>query len=110
MDLLCSKRIRSDRRIAGLSRDREDSIVGGALAIDALVAKAGASEILVLGQGVREGLAFSQARGNLPSSDSVREAALLSLATRFKTWDLKWAGRRKKNRIHALALSGAERS
>src|SRR5262249_54530736 len=36
VDLLCKKHVRSARKISGLSRDREDSIVGGALAIQVL--------------------------------------------------------------------------
>ena len=93
--LLCQKPIRSARRIAGLSRDREDSIVGGALAIQALVDTVGAREILVSGQGVREGLVYSWLNDELPSPVKVREAALISLASRFSTWNAEWAKRRR---------------
>jgi exopolyphosphatase/guanosine-5'-triphosphate,3'-diphosphate pyrophosphatase len=95
VDLLCQKRMRSAGRIAGLSRDREDSIVGGAIAIQALVDTFGAHEIVVSGQGVREGLVYSVANEDLPSPQKVREAALISLAGRFGTWNREWAERRR---------------
>jgi len=94
VDLLCQKRMRSARKIAGLSRDREDSIVGGALAIQVLVAGLRANKILVSGQGVREGLVHSVANDDLPPPEKVREAALTSLAGRFSTWNADWAERR----------------
>jgi len=93
VDLLCEKPKRSAKRIAGLSRDREDSIVGGALAIQSLVDTIGASEI-VSGQGVREGIVYSLANEDLAPPDRVREAALIDLATRFSTWNAEWARRR----------------
>jgi exopolyphosphatase/guanosine-5'-triphosphate,3'-diphosphate pyrophosphatase len=94
VDWLCQNPIRSARKVAGLSRDREDSIVGGALAIQALVDAIGARAIIVSGQGVREGLIYSHANEDLPSPEKVREGALLSLARRFSTWNVEWAERR----------------
>jgi exopolyphosphatase/guanosine-5'-triphosphate,3'-diphosphate pyrophosphatase len=95
VELLCRKRMRSAGRIAGLSGDREDSIVGGAIAIQALVDAFGAHEIVVSGQGVREGLVHSVANEGLPSPQKVRDAALISLAGRFDTWNPDWAERRR---------------
>ena len=45
--------------VAGLSGERGDSIVGGGLAIEVLASEVGAPEVLVSGQGVREGLVQS---------------------------------------------------
>ena len=95
VDLLCQNPIRSAGKVAGLSRDREDSIVGGAIAIQTLVDTVGAREIIVSGQGVREGLVYSLVSEALPSPDQVREAALIGLAGRFGAWNAEWAERRR---------------
>jgi exopolyphosphatase/guanosine-5'-triphosphate,3'-diphosphate pyrophosphatase len=110
VDLLCHKRLRSARRIAGLSRDREDSIIGGALAIQVLVDNVGAREILVSGQGVREGLIYSSTNEELPSPVRVREVALTSLANRFSTWNAEWAERRRAiaSKLLASLVPGAQ--
>jgi exopolyphosphatase/guanosine-5'-triphosphate,3'-diphosphate pyrophosphatase len=92
--LLCHKPVRSAKSLAGLSREREDSIVGGALAIEALVEAVGGREIVVSGQGVREGLAYSLAKQDRPSVNAVQDAAIVSLAGRFSTWNPEWAERR----------------
>jgi len=92
--LLCSKPIRSAKPLAGLSREREESIVGGALAIEAIADAVGGHDIVVSGHGVREGLGHSLAREELPSAETVRDAAVASLAARFNTCDPEWAKRR----------------
>jgi exopolyphosphatase/guanosine-5'-triphosphate,3'-diphosphate pyrophosphatase len=92
--VLCQRRPHAAKSIAGLSRERSDSIIGGALAIQELVDVLGASNIVVSGEGVREGLAYSLASRELPSEDDVRNAAVLSLATRFNTWNPDWAKHR----------------
>lgn len=89
---------RSDRRdaIAGLSRERGDSIVGGALAIEALMQAVGARAILVSGQGVREGLAASLFGARIEPPARVRTAAVASLALRFDGWRAAAAERRAR--------------
>jgi exopolyphosphatase/guanosine-5'-triphosphate,3'-diphosphate pyrophosphatase len=54
----------------------------------------GAPEILVSGQGVREGLVQSLFEPEAPSVDAVREASLRSLTSRFAGWDERWARQR----------------
>lgn len=89
-------RTRSARRdaIPGLSRERGDSIVGGALAIEALMETVGAREILISGQGVREGLAASLFGSGIEPAERVRAAAVASLALRFDGWRADAAERR----------------
>jgi exopolyphosphatase/guanosine-5'-triphosphate,3'-diphosphate pyrophosphatase len=81
-------------RVSGLNADRRDSVVGGALVIETLVELLGASEIVVSGQGVREGLALSLSRETLEPSAAVRQASLAALASRFGGWSGERAERR----------------
>lgn len=80
--------------IAGLSADRADSIAGGALVVQAVMDELGASDLVVSGQGLREGIAFEELSRRLPSTAAVREASLAALAARFTTWDAGRAERR----------------
>jgi exopolyphosphatase/guanosine-5'-triphosphate,3'-diphosphate pyrophosphatase len=80
--------------LPGLSAERADSVVGGALAVDALLEWLGAEEVVVSGQGVREGLAYSQFSGSLSSIAAVRKASVASLGTRFGDWQARTAERR----------------
>ena len=57
---LATTRAKRRDSIPGLSAERSDSIVGGALAVEMLAEALGADGILISGQGVREGLAASQ--------------------------------------------------
>ena len=82
--------------VPGLSDERADSIVGGAVAIEALVEALDASQILVSGQGVREGVAYSLVSPRLPSIKAVREASIDALTSRFAGWDSRRARRRAR--------------
>jgi exopolyphosphatase/guanosine-5'-triphosphate,3'-diphosphate pyrophosphatase len=81
-------------RVPGLSEERGDSIVGGAFGIAVLMETVGASAILVSGQGVREGLAFSLLGEHVPSAREVRAASIEALIGRFAAWDADSADRR----------------
>jgi exopolyphosphatase / guanosine-5'-triphosphate,3'-diphosphate pyrophosphatase len=81
--------------IAGLSAERADSIVGGAVAIHTLTEFVGASGILVSGQGLREGLALRLFDMPMRSPAMVKEAALSSLVSRFGAWRADVAARRR---------------
>ncbi|HZO84052.1 MAG TPA: Ppx/GppA phosphatase family protein [Verrucomicrobiae bacterium] len=102
VELLSHKRLRNQKAVAGLSRERGDSILGGALAIEILADTLGADEILVSGEGVREGLVYSWTSPKLPSVEAVRRAAVISLAERFSTWDAKAAARRSQIALDLL--------
>ena len=57
-------------RVPGLSDERSDSIVGGALAILALMEHVGAKAVRVSGRGVREGMALALISRTLPRAGS----------------------------------------
>jgi len=80
--------------ITGLSADRADSIAGGALVVQTVMDELGAAELVVSGQGLREGIAFEEMSRRLPSTGAVREASMAALAARFTTWDTGRAKRR----------------
>jgi exopolyphosphatase / guanosine-5'-triphosphate,3'-diphosphate pyrophosphatase len=92
--LLSSKKLKQRREIPGLNDDRGDSIVGGALAIETLMELIEARQVIVSGQGVREGLFLGGQQKALPSPAAVREASVHALAARFAVWDPSAAERR----------------
>lgn len=79
---------------SGLNASRFDSIVGGALAADQTLDVLGGSNLLVSGQGLREGLAVDRLCPSLPPASAVRRSAVLGLASHFSTWDQEVARRR----------------
>jgi exopolyphosphatase / guanosine-5'-triphosphate,3'-diphosphate pyrophosphatase len=92
--LLASRRRAKREALPGLNADRADSIVGGALIVETVMEVVGADEIVVAGQGLREGLAFGTAVHAARPAKVVRRAAILALARRFGTWNPKVAARR----------------
>ena len=81
--------------IAGLSADRADSIVGGAVAIETLMEFVRAKRIVVSGQGVREGIALSLLKLDLASTEQEKDVSLASLTLRFDSWHPEAAARRR---------------
>ena len=81
--------------ISGLSADRADSILGGAIVIETLMEFVRAREILVSGQGVREGIALDLLKMRVTAPDAVKEASLASLVSRFDGWNAEAARRRR---------------
>jgi exopolyphosphatase/guanosine-5'-triphosphate,3'-diphosphate pyrophosphatase len=69
------------RRIAGLSRDRVDIILPGALVLQALVNRLGVENVTISEYGLREGLFFEQFRQDLatPVTPNLREFSVLNL-------------------------------
>ncbi len=97
-------RVKKRGRTSGLNQDRRDSVVGGALVVETLMDVLGAGEILVSGQGVREGLAMSLATDTLGAPEEVRQQSLSALAARFDGWSLE---RAKRRQVAAVALHEA---
>lgn len=93
--LLASRSLEERERLPGLSDERADSIVGGALAVSALMETLQAERVRVSGQGVREGLAYSVLGERLPEVAAVRASSIASLVSRFATWDAAAAERRR---------------
>lgn len=81
--------------IPGLSDERADSVVGGAVAIERLAAVLKAPGIVVSGQGLREGIAIELLGIPMGTPASVREAALDSLVSRFDGWTAEASTRRR---------------
>jgi len=95
IDRLASTKKKRRDEIPGLSAERADSIVGGAVAIHALAEMVRARDILVSGQGVREGIALRLLKIAVGSPEEVKEASLSSLVSRFDGWNREAATRRR---------------
>lgn len=77
-------RRRKRTEILGLSKDRADSIIAGTEVIGRLLDYVAADDILVSGQGLREGLAYA-ALGEMDAEpDSVRATSIEALLSRFR--------------------------
>jgi exopolyphosphatase/guanosine-5'-triphosphate,3'-diphosphate pyrophosphatase len=94
-ELLASRSARKREKVPGLSDERSDSIVGGVLAILALMEHAGAKAVRVSGRGVREGMALSLLSKTLPEPRAVRQASIATLTAAFREWDAGTSARRQ---------------
>ena len=95
VDLLASMKEKHRDRLPGLSAERADSIVGGAVAIQTLAEFTRATHVVVSGEGIREGLALALLGIPVGAPQSVKEASLSSLAARFGGWSRDAAARRE---------------
>jgi exopolyphosphatase/guanosine-5'-triphosphate,3'-diphosphate pyrophosphatase len=105
--LLGGSRLKRRGRVPGLNQDRRDSVVGGGLVVETLMEVLEAEDVLVSGQGVREGLAISLATERLQPPDIVRRGSLEALARRFAGWSPDRARRREE--LAGQLLLGFER-
>ena len=80
---LLTKSAAARRRVPGLSADRADVIVAGALAYRTLLRAGGFSELFVSGFGLREGVFFEHFLPPPHRPDSVRALHLANLEARF---------------------------
>jgi exopolyphosphatase / guanosine-5'-triphosphate,3'-diphosphate pyrophosphatase len=110
VDRLASKSISGRRRIGGLNRDRADSIVGGAIVASSLMKAVGAPDLVVSGQGLREGVALDAASFDVGAVEHVRRASIETLTSRFSGWDRDRADRRVElsSRLLDAIESGAD--
>jgi len=104
VELLASTKEKRRDELPGLSAERADSIVGGAVAIQTLAEFVRAPQIVVSGQGVREGIALGLLGIAVGSPETVKEASISSLVGRFDGWRPEPAARR---RTVAVALCRA---
>ena len=95
VDRLATTREKRRDEVSGLSAERADSIVGGAVAIQTLAEFVRAKQILVSGQGMREGIALGLLKMAVGSPAAVKEASLSSLVSRFDGWRQEAAARRR---------------
>jgi exopolyphosphatase/guanosine-5'-triphosphate,3'-diphosphate pyrophosphatase len=98
---LRSRRSARRRLTPGLNADRADSIVGGAFATLVTMQTLGADQLIVSGQGLREGVFYDELGSSLPPVERVRQASVAALAARFASWD---EGRARRRKAIALAL------
>jgi exopolyphosphatase/guanosine-5'-triphosphate,3'-diphosphate pyrophosphatase len=106
VDQLATTKEKRRDDVPGLSAERADSIVGGAVAIHTFAEHVKARRILVSGQGVREGIALGLLKIPAGSPDTVKEAALSSLVRRFDGWREEAASRRRS--VAAALLQALE--
>jgi exopolyphosphatase/guanosine-5'-triphosphate,3'-diphosphate pyrophosphatase len=106
VDRLASIREKRRDDVSGLSGERADSIVGGAVAIHAVAEFVRAKHILVSGQGMREGVALAVLKLPIGSTETVKEASFSSLVSRFDGWRQEAASRRR--RVAATLLRALE--
>jgi exopolyphosphatase / guanosine-5'-triphosphate,3'-diphosphate pyrophosphatase len=100
-DLLRSRASSRRRTIRGLNADRADSIVGGAVTTLVIMETVGALDLIVSGQGVREGVVLDLLGKSLPALEQVRHASVAALVSRFSSWD---AGRSDRRAAIAVDL------
>lgn len=77
-DELCEKTLAERKRISGLSSERADIIIAGALVVSAITQMASAETLTVSGCGIREGLFFydyEKQYGALPVKNMLRASA-----------------------------------
>jgi exopolyphosphatase/guanosine-5'-triphosphate,3'-diphosphate pyrophosphatase len=80
--------------VPGLNGDRADSIVGGALVVQAVMDRLRAADFTVAGYGLREGIALRSVADEAANVADVQQASALALGGRFTSWDAAVAGRR----------------
>jgi exopolyphosphatase/guanosine-5'-triphosphate,3'-diphosphate pyrophosphatase len=112
IDRLAATKEKRRDDVHGLSAERADSIVGGAVAIQALAEFVRAEHILVSGQGVREGIALRLLKIPIGSPETVKDASLASLVSRFDGWKREAASRRRElaSELHHALEPRAPRS
>jgi len=98
---LTNRSLSSLRTVAGLSADRADSIMGGALVVAATMDALGARTLMVSGHGLREGIALAELHLELPEVWQVRRGSVAALASRFATWD-EQRSRRRQGLVRAI--------
>ena len=82
-DLIQSRSLSERRAISGLNEERADTIVAGALVVDAMMTELHAPSLMVSGQGLREGMALHSGARALPTLTALRAAAARDAVTRF---------------------------
>jgi exopolyphosphatase/guanosine-5'-triphosphate,3'-diphosphate pyrophosphatase len=80
--------------IPGLNTDRADSIVGGALVVQAVMDRLLAPDLTVAGYGLREGIALRSVTEEAASVEQVQQASVAGLGEQFGTHDARRAAQR----------------
>lgn len=108
-DLIANKPADKRRRVRGLNPERADSIVTGAVIVEAVFGHMAAEKLVVSGYGLREGLLIAEMPEPQASPDELRRRSLIGLGTRFTTWDPQRAElRRQVCRDIAMGINSGE--
>src|SRR5437879_1999114 len=92
--LLASQAANERGRVPGLNGDRSDSIVGGALVVQAVMDRLLAADFTVAGYGLREGIALRSVTDEAARVDQVQQAAVSALGEQFGAHDPQRAKKR----------------
>ena len=87
VNTLATRPMTRRRRVTGLSDERANSIVGGALCAQVLLDTLSADHLVLSGRGLREGVALERLGLQVRSAPEVRRSSVEALARRFATWD-----------------------
>ena len=89
-DLVQIRSVTERRSISGLNEDRADTIVAGALVVEAMMNALKAPSLTVSGQGLREGMALDASPEVLPRLAELRAASVRDAVGRFapQRWDI----------------------
>jgi exopolyphosphatase/guanosine-5'-triphosphate,3'-diphosphate pyrophosphatase len=104
---LAERSMKRRAQVSGLNPDRADTVVGGALVVQGIMARVGARTVLVSSRGLREGLALDAFERDVPPAPWVRTISVATLASRFATWDAGMADRRVQIAIRLFEVLDA---
>ena len=94
-ELVSSRPLAKRAVLSGLSSDRADSIVGGALTLQTIMDELGARGVTVSGRGLREGIALDALTDGPAPASAVRTASVAALTGRLASlFDIDRATRR----------------
>jgi exopolyphosphatase/guanosine-5'-triphosphate,3'-diphosphate pyrophosphatase len=82
-ELLCSYDVEERANVPGLNSDRADSIVAGAIATEATAGFVRATQLIVSGQGLREGIALAAHEGIPSDLAAIRRASIIDMQETF---------------------------
>jgi exopolyphosphatase/guanosine-5'-triphosphate,3'-diphosphate pyrophosphatase len=92
-------------RLPGLNSDRADSIVGGALVVQAVMDRLQAPLLHVAGYGLREGIALRRVTETVASVNAVQRASIAAVGMRFTSWAPAPAASRASLTLRVLAAA-----
>jgi exopolyphosphatase/guanosine-5'-triphosphate,3'-diphosphate pyrophosphatase len=93
--------LRKRRKFPGLSSDRADVTLAGALALASVLERSGHAELVVSGQGLREGIFYEHFLRET-GTDTIEDPRAFGIANLSLLYDLNWPHARH---VEALAVS-----
>jgi exopolyphosphatase/guanosine-5'-triphosphate,3'-diphosphate pyrophosphatase len=93
--ILSSRTIAGKKDLSGLNSSRAESILGGCLVAEGILAASGCDAFFVAGQGLREGAVLDTMVERLPAPEKVREQSMQELGARFSSCEPLRSARRR---------------